>query len=199
MTQQETHPWNWFGPEDSKTLIIGTFPTAKHNFSYDFFYPNTANLFWRVLSSVADIDLKYFSGVQAVDERKEILQKLKVTVTDMGGKVIRNDKSSLDEKLTPVKYINIFQILEEKPMIDKIVLTSSSGKVSATKWFNNFLSEQNIVHKFPKDKKPTRSILTYQDKTIKLVVLYSTSLRAANRISFDKLIDMYKSELIRER
>ena len=195
MIEEETHPWKWFAPANSRTLIVGTFPTAKQNWRYDFFYPNTSNLFWSVMTKVAGQELKNFSGQEAVTERKDILRKLKVTVTDMGFKVIRNDKSSLDEKLVPLKYMDIFQILDENPSIKKIIFTSSSGKVSATKWFSNFLTEQNINHKFPKDKKPIRSFLQHKGIQIQLVILYSTSPRAANRISFDKLVDMYRNEL----
>lgn len=189
------HPWKWFAPDNSRVLIVGTFPTAKRNWHYDFFYPNTANLFWSVMTAVAETELKYFSGDEAVMERKSILQKLKVSVTDMGLHVVRNDKSSLDEKLVPLKYMDIFQILSENPSIKKIVFTSSSGKVSAAKWFSNFLQEQNIQHKFPKNKKPIRSFIQHNDNQIELVILYSTSRRAANRISFAKLVEMYKTEL----
>jgi len=92
--------------------------------------------------------------------------------------------------------MNIFQILGENPTINKIIFTSSSGKVSAAKWFSNFLKEQNINHKFPNDKKPIRSVLQHKGKKIQLVILYSTSRIAANRISFDKLVEMYRNELI---
>ncbi len=40
----EHHRWNNYVPSHAKTLIIGTFPTAKRNWSYEFFYPNKRNL-----------------------------------------------------------------------------------------------------------------------------------------------------------
>jgi len=196
MNEEEIHPWKWFGPDNSKTLIVGTFPTAKKNWHYDFFYPNIANLFWTVMSRVSGEDLKFFSGEEAVAERQNIVRKLKVTVTDMGYKIVRYDKSSLDEKLVPLEFMNILQILDENPTINKIIFTSSSGKVNAAKWFNNFLKQQNINHKFPNDKKPIRSVLHYKDKQIQLVILYSTSPRAAYRISINKLVEMYRNELM---
>ena len=193
--QTEFHPWKWFAPAKSRTLIIGTFPTAKRNWSYDFFYPNTANLFWKVMSSIAVAELQNFSGEAAVTERKNILKKLSVAVTDMGNKVIRNDDSSLDEKLLPLEYMNIFTILKENPSINKIILTSSSGKVNAVKWFSEFLKTEKVIHKFPKGNKPLKSEIKFNDKTIQLVILYSPSRRAANRISFEKLVEMYKAEI----
>ncbi len=191
----EMHPWKWYAPEKSRTLIVGTFPTSKRNWSYDFFYPNTANLFWKVMSSIAVSELQNFSGEAAVTERKIILKKIAVAVTDMGNNVIRIDNSSLDEKLIAIEYMNIFTILKENPSINKIILTSSSGKVNAVKWFSEFLKTENIIHKFPKGKKPIRSEIKFNDKIIKIVILYSPSRRAANRISFETLVEMYKAEI----
>jgi G:T/U-mismatch repair DNA glycosylase len=196
MQEQETHPWKWFAAKNSSILIVGTFPTARHNWKYEFYYPNTANLFWRVMAAILKKELQYFSGEEAVDERKKILQKLPVAITDMGHTIIRNDNSSLDEKLIAVEYMDIFQILEENPGINKILFTSSSGAVSAAGWFNNFLKEKGIKHKFPKGKKPLKSQIEFNGRKIELVVLYSTSPRASNRISFDKLVELYKNEIL---
>lgn len=194
----ETHPWKWFAPKGCTILIAGTFPTAKHNWSYDFFYPNKRNLFWNVMASIADEPLKFFSNDAAVEERKNILNKLKIAVTDMGYKIIRNDNSSLDEKLSVVVYMDIFKILKENPQINKIIFTSSSGNASAAKWFSGFLKIKKIQHKFPRGDKPVRSQFVYENSQIELTILYSTSPRAANRISFDKLVEMYRNEIIQK-
>lgn len=194
--ENELHPWNWFAPENSRVLIVGTFPPTKRNWSFDFFYPNKANFFWRVIARIAETELHYPTGELAVEERKDLLRKLRVAVTDMGQHILRSDSSSLDENLSVVEYMNIFQILEENPTIRKIIFTSSSGKESAARWFNRFLADREIKHRFPTGKRPIKSSFQYQDRTIELVVLYSTSPRAANRISFDDLVELYKNEII---
>lgn len=196
MKTEETHPWKWFIPEGSRSLIIGTFPTAKRNWRYDFFYPNPSNLFWKVISNISGNELSYFSGDEAVTERKEILNKLLLGITDMGKRVIRDDNSSSDEKLSPIEYMDILKIIEDNPSIRKIILTSSSGKVCATKWFSNYLMQQNIFIKSMKDPKPIVNEVYINGKQIKIVTLYSTSMRAANRITLERLIALYKNEII---
>jgi G:T/U-mismatch repair DNA glycosylase len=99
MQEIETHPWKCFAPKNSKILVVGTFPTSKRNWKYDFFYPNTANLFWKVMAEISKTELRHFEGEEAVLERKMILQSLAVAITDMGKIVIRHDDSSNDEKL----------------------------------------------------------------------------------------------------
>ena len=191
----EFHPWKWFAPYKSKILIVGTFPTAKRNWKYDFFYPNTSNFFWRVMAEIAKTKLQHFSGEESVIERKKILEKLFVAVTDMGNKVIRNEGSSSDEKLIPLEYMDIFKILEENTEINKIIFTSSSGRVNASKWFSQFLISKNVTYKLPKGRKPIKSEINFKGKTISLIIAYSTSPRAANRISFEKLVEMYRCEI----
>jgi G:T/U-mismatch repair DNA glycosylase len=39
--------------------------------------------------------------------------------------------------------------------------------------------------------------LTLNGRTIELVILYSPSARAANRISFERLMELYKQELLK--
>ncbi|WP_430403821.1 hypothetical protein [Fluviicola sp.] len=196
MMQKELHPWNWFAPENSKVLIVGTFPPTTRNWSFDFFYPNKNNQFWKVISRIAGAELHYPTGELAVEERKNLLRKLHVAVTDMGQHILRSDNSSLDENLSVVEYMNIFQILDENPTIRKIIFTSSSGKESAARWFNQFLATREITHRFPTGKKPLKSSMEYLGRTIELVVLYSTSPRAANRISFEDLVELYKNEIL---
>ena len=195
MQPGETHPFKLYAPPHSNILIVGTFPPTKKNWSYEFFYPNKQNLFWKIMAQIAGRELRYFSGEEAVGERKEILAFLNVAITDMGLMVSRNGESSLDENLNAIEYMDIFEILDQNPLINKIIFTSSSGKVSASKWFLEYLKQRNIIHKFPKGLKPLQSGFEYKGHSIKLVILYSPSRRAANRISLDKLIEMYRAEI----
>ncbi len=196
MIESETHPFRLYVPKNSKTLIIGTFPPTKRNWSYEFFYPNKLNLFWPVMSRLANVELKYFSGLEAIEERKQILEALNVAITDMGLEISRKDGNSLDENLIVIQYMDIFKILYDYPAINKILFTSSSGTASAAKWFLAYLKSKNIIQKFPKGLKPLRSEFLFDERIIQLVILYSPSRRAANRISFAGLVEMYKNEIL---
>ncbi len=195
-TQEEIHPWKWFVPLHSKVLFVGTFPPAKGRWSYDFFYPNKANLFWRILSRIAGRELQYFTGAEAVEERKQLLSLLNAAITDMGYRIIRKDNSSLDENIIAIQYMDILQILDEHPEINKIIFTSSSGPVSAARWFTQYLKTRGIIHKFRNGTKPLSSELEYKGRKIALAIVYSPSSRAANRISFDSMVAMYENEIV---
>ena len=193
--KQEIHPWEWYHPEGGKTIIVGTFPPTLRNWSYDFFYPNKNNYFWKIMAKIAGSELQYFSGSEAVEERRKLLDKLKMGVSDMGKIIRRKTDSSLDQNLEIVEYMDIFHILNENPEINKIIFTSSSGKSSAIGWFKNYLAINNVSFKIPKGERPLRSYIKMNNRTIEVVLLYSTSPRAGASISFDRLVELFKNEI----
>lgn len=192
----EVHPWNWQGPLDSKVLIVGTFPPTLRNWSFNFFYPNKNNFFWRVIAAIAGHKLEFKQGDEARKEREALLKQLHITLTDMGQTISRAFDSSLDENIQAVLYMDIFKILQERPTIDKIIFTSSSGKNNAARWFKQYASDNNIPIKFPKGAKPIKVNTMIGERKIQLVILHSTSARAANTIGFEKLVNLYKYEIL---
>lgn len=189
------HPFKWYIPDDAETLIIGTFPPVEARWSYEFFYPNINNLFWKVLAKIAGHELSRTSK-DLVKDRKEILHALKVGVTDMGGTIIRLQEDSKDESLQIVEYMNIIELIKTHRSIKKIILTSSSGRSSAFGWFKAYLGKNSIAHVVPKGKKPLHFQVVLARRPIDVYILYSPSPRAANRISPDKLIEMYRNVIV---
>ncbi|MDR0543440.1 MAG: hypothetical protein LBH19_14685 [Dysgonamonadaceae bacterium] len=197
MSTEEKHPWNWHVPSGAKTVIIGTFPPTLRNWSYDFFYPNKNNYFWRIMATIAGRKLQSFSGEEAVNERKAILNQLRVGLSDMGKVIRRKEDNSTDENLHIVEYMDILQLLDENPAVNKFVFTSSSGKVSAVRWFKNYLALHGISYRIPQGKRPLHSRLELQGRPVEIVLLYSTSPRVGATVPFDKLTELFGHEIIR--
>ncbi|MDR0505835.1 MAG: hypothetical protein LBH32_03315 [Dysgonamonadaceae bacterium] len=195
MIQEEIHPWNWYLPTDAKAVIIGTFPPTSNNWSFDFFYPNKNNYFWKIMGKITGKELQYLSGTEAINERKRILDILKTGVSDMGKIIRRKTGNSLDENLEVVEYMDISRLLEENPSVRKIIFTSSSGKSSAIRWFKEYLSTKGINFKIPKGERPLRTSVNIDHKNFEIVLLYSTSPRAGAAISFEKLVELYEKEI----
>jgi G:T/U-mismatch repair DNA glycosylase len=195
MPIEEMHPWKWYVPSGAKTVIIGTFPPTLRNWSYDFFYPNKNNYFWRILAALAGEELQYFSGDEAVSERKALLDRLQVGLSDMGQVIRRMEANSMDENLQIVEYMDIFRLLDENPTVNKFVFTSSSGKSSAARWFKNYLAIHGIRYDIPKGARPLRSRLELRGRSVEVVILYSTSPRVGAMIPFDALTGLFGREL----
>ena len=193
--QEEIHPWNWYCPKTAKAIVIGTFPPTLRNWSFDFFYPNKNNYFWKIMARISDYSLHYFSGEEAVSERKELLNRLQLGVSDMGQIIRRKTGNSLDENLEIVAYMDIFRLLKENPSIRKLIFTSSSGKSSAIRWFKNYLALHAIPFQVPQGKRPLRTSILLNEKEYEIVLLYSTSPRAGAFVSFDTLTELFSREI----
>lgn len=194
INQPEKHPFNWYVPKQATTLIIGTFPPVTRRWGFPFFYPNLQNLFWKILSEIAGKKLSADKEVM-VSERKEILHALNTGVTDMGKVIRRIADDSKDESLALIKPMQILSILRLRPSIRKIIITSSSGNSSALAWFKHYMHLNNIRFVVPKGKKPLNFQIEFSNRIIDVHVLYSSSRRASNRISFEKLAEMYRQVL----
>ena len=195
MSTKETHPWKWHIPLGAKTVIIGTFPPTRRNWSYNFFYPNKNNYFWRILAALAGQELQHFSGEEAVRERESLLDRLQVGLSDMGHIICRMEDNSMDENLQVVEYMDILRLLDENPSVGKLIFTSSSGKASAARWFKEYLAMRGIRYSIPKGMRPLRTQLELQGRAVEVVLLYSTSPRVGATIPFEKLTGLYGEEL----
>ena len=67
----EPHPWDWFIPEGTHKLFIGTFPTEKSNRKYDFFYSGATNRFWEVMTELA----KPLNEIENEIENESVLER----------------------------------------------------------------------------------------------------------------------------
>jgi len=195
--KEETHPWEPFIPANAEKLILGTFPTAEVNRgSYEFFYPNPNNDFWRVLFQAAEKTLDNYKHLEPIEIRKQILVDLKLGIADIGKKILRQKDSSRDDNLFPIEYTDIFSILETHPTIKKIIITSSSGGNSVLSWFHHYcvLNGHNFI--IPREKLPIKTMLIFKSCKIRIEIVSSPS--RLSPIKGDKLFEMYRNAILNE-
>lgn len=192
--------WEYI-PIDADKIILGTFPTKYDNRSFEFFYPNNRNKFWEILSEITGINLSKISNNEieknnAVSERKNILNKLKLGISDMGKIILRQNNSSLDNDIFPIEFNDVFTILEEYPNIKTIIFTSGSSGNSAYSWFKAYCNINNIsINKNEDNEYPKEYFILLNDIKIKIFIVKSTSPRATRKDEHDILISMYKKVL----
>ena len=123
------HPIPPFYDENSKVLILGSFPSVKSR-EQMFFYGHPQNRFWKMLADIFGEKIP-----ASVDEKKALLKKHRIAVWD----VIKSCKieGSSDSSITDAVPNDINEILSRSD-IGKIIL---NGK-TAEKYYNRFISEQ---------------------------------------------------------
>jgi hypoxanthine-DNA glycosylase len=186
----EKHAFGSYIPLKAETLIIGTFPTHKRNWDFEFFYANRSNAFWRIIADLFDHTFTYLEGSDAVEERKAFVMKNKIAMTDMLAKAIREKSNSGDNQLKKIELMDIFSILNQCPLVQRIILTSRSGKINALNLFQQYLNEQNIPFFQRKVEKLVIGFFEFNQRKINVFVPYSPSPRVERQHGFNLIKEM---------
>ena len=127
----ERHPWPPFIPTGSRYLFLGTFPPKPERWSMPFFYPNKINDFWRVMGIIFyhDKDALWNSREKCFDLEaiKSFLQRQGIALWDTAMAVRRLKDNASDKFLEIVEPINLAALLDEHPLISRIVTTGEKA------------------------------------------------------------------------
>ncbi|HEX7846570.1 MAG TPA: hypothetical protein VF476_12285 [Chitinophagaceae bacterium] len=193
---KEEHP-NWYlDVSPMHFLILGSFPPHESKWIYPFFYPTAHNRFWKILAALAGESLKWtkVDKTKAVQERYEIMKKLRVGVQNLGLEIERKNKSALDTHITIKKYQDIVSITETHPELKRILLTGYSAANSTAKSFIKYLDQKKIERSAIDQYKPETFFKIYaKERAIDCVILNSTS--TASKIKYDVLLDQFRRNL----
>lgn len=172
----EQHAFEPFFPPKAKVLILGTFPTHGRNWKFNFYYPGRSNFFWRLLGDVFDYKFEHNKGDEAVEERKRFCIKHKIALSDTILSCRRLvATSSKDSDLEICEMMPIVAMLREHTSINTIILTSSSGAVSAHQLFYKHLAEQQVAYLVAETKPPIHGSFNLDGRLINVYTLYSPS------------------------
>ncbi len=192
----EVHPFETFVPSNAMFLIIGTFPTHKNNFRFNFFYSGKDNSFWNIIEKVFKPTFLYDTGDKAVDERKAFLKSKGIGITDMYEKCYRKNGYSTDENLFPIILKDIFSILDEHASIKRIILTSRTEVFGALGLLKTYFLQKGLELEHPEKRsdKVLEGSFIYQEREIEILVPYSPSGRVfeSNNITPDEVVQMYR-------
>lgn len=146
----EHHPLQPFLPENTRLLMLGSFPPPKERWCMEFFYPNPQNDMWRILGQIFFGDKTHFEEqgdlmkvprdqVQStkagrkVFNREEIVSFCEakgIAIFDTAQAVIRLQGNAADEHLEIVEPTDIAALLQKIPSCHDICCTG--GKAAQT-------------------------------------------------------------------
>ena len=191
----EEHPNWYYDIPVMDTLILGSYPPHPDKRNYEFYYPNKRNHFWKILAAIyTNYQLTHFDGSEAVQERKRLMEGLKIGVQNIGKTISRIRNSSLDTNISIIEYNDIISILKKHPELKLIILPGFSAKSSTYHGFCNYLKLHNIAFSAP--VKPSHGLsfsFTFDKREIKCIICTSTS--TATKIKLESMIDKFKEVL----
>jgi len=199
---EHVHPFEPFVSKNTKTLILGTFPGKdftdpnKENDKEDWYYGNKCNEFWELIEYALDCKENSLKKMTR-DEKKEVLEKHNIGITDIVKKAIRTENNNSDENLEVMETNDLNSILDKYKGIDTIVLTS---KDMYDRFFeNNYVRSEDAVLKKEKEGENreyegiqkveiTIHYFTFKGRPIRVIPLHSP---ARKNVSIDIKKEIY--------
>ena len=187
------HPYEAYIPPNASKLIIGTIPPYRfcvpdgklQHGDVNFYYGSKDNSFWKLIAEVTGEKLHYENTEEAVKERKSLLDRMHIGITDIVESCIHTDQKSDDASLSEIRQKDLAQLLSDHAEIDTLIYTSQfvAGLVGkcADKTYHYWL-------------KPSREGCIYiGGKLYRVIVLYSPSRNALRSVSEAERLEQYQS------
>ena len=117
--QRAVHTLDLFKDENSRILILGSFPSIQSR-GQNFYYMNKTNRFYQVLSALYGEDFYSVS----VERKKELLRKHRIALFD----VVTECEISLssDSSLKPIAYLNLSEVIKDTK-IERIFINGNKA------------------------------------------------------------------------
>ncbi len=127
----EFHPWPPFIPENSRVLIMGTFPPQPKRWSMDFYYPNKTNDFWYMLGLIfyGNKNALLQPGKKAfdLDAVKGLLTEKRIALNDTARCVRRLKDNASDKYLEILEPVPLYDLLGRMPCCNTVVTTGEKA------------------------------------------------------------------------
>ena len=148
----EQHPLGFFLPENTKLLMLGSFPPPRARWSMNFYYPNIQNDMWRILGLVFYNDKEYFLETKKAfseEKAKAFCREKGIGIGDTAMEIIRLKNNASDNFLQVVTPLNPVEVLAKIPeceaivvtgqkAMDNLIATARSNKVAVCLGFQDF-------------------------------------------------------------
>lgn len=136
----ENHPWQPFLPEETRMVMLGSFPPARHRWAMDFFYPNYINDMWRIFGLCLHGDKDRYVDVERhtfkLNDIKAMLTEKGIGLYDTAVKVRRTRNTASDKDLEVLQPTDIDALLRNAPQCHTVVTTGQKATDILTAHFN---------------------------------------------------------------
>lgn len=192
MDTRSYHPYAPYIPANATKLIIGTIPPYRFCFKklvdgdIDFYYGSKDNYFWELVSTVTNTELSINNSEIAIKQRKDLLCKLNIGITDIIESCIHINQKSDDNSLIDIKLKPIKELLSQYKSIDTLIYTSDYVKSRmneiADKSYHDWI-----------DKTQRKCKVAINGKEYNVIILYSPSPNALRRVDAQTRLSQYKN------
>lgn len=126
----EQHPWGFFLPENTRLLMLGSFPPPRGRWSMNFYYPNIQNDMWRILGLIFYGDKDYFLETKKAfseEKAKAFCREKGIGIGDTAMEVVRLKNNASDNFLRVVTPLDPAEVLARIPECEAVVVTGQKA------------------------------------------------------------------------
>ena len=124
------HPFDAIVDENSKVLILGSFPSLK-SFEQNFYYAHPRNQFWPIMEELFEVTLK------SNEEKRAFALKHGIAMWDTYGSLSREAGNSSDRNLKDLKPNDFESFFKRYPNIKHIFFTGRKAEQGYKKYFSD--------------------------------------------------------------
>ncbi|MBP2830772.1 uracil-DNA glycosylase family protein [Aquimarina sp. U1-2] len=172
---QHTHPYPPFFPENVTKLIVGTLPPPRfttgelNDSDVDFCYGSSNGLLWPVLDRIFNLNLKYETTQEAVQQRKNFLISRGIGVCDIVDRCERDKIDASDLGMQNVKLRDLISYIRQYPKVNTLLFTGGNSKNGPEYLFRKHLKTYTLkleevvpqvprIHQFQLDERKIKTV-----------------------------------------
>lgn len=154
------HPYKPFIPELVTKLIVGTLPPPRFTIGVlkpndvDFCYGSSDGQLWKILDDLFQLNLKYETTDEAINQRKQFLIKRNIGICDIVESAEREKIDASDLGMQNIVLRDLVDYLKRFPKVDTLLFTGGNSKNGPEYFFRKHLKDYNLKLKLVSNEVP---------------------------------------------
>ena len=155
-----SHPYPPFIDKRTTKLIVGTLPPPRFTSGdlkegdVDFCYGSRDGQLWPILNRIFELDLKFETTTEAIEQRKSFLRQRGIGVCDIVASAERDKIDASDMGMQNIKLRDVLGYLERYPKIDTLLFTGGNSKNGPEYFFRKHLKDHGLAFRNLSDTVP---------------------------------------------
>ena len=180
------HPYAPYIPDDATKLIVGTLPPPRFTTGelkegdVNFCYGSRDGQLWPILDRIFDLQLKFETTPEAIQQRKDFLHRQQIGICDIVASARRQKIDATDLGMQDVELRDLVGFLRQYPRVHTLLFTGGNSKNGPEYFFRRHLKTYGLKLEVVDDQVPRIHQFPLDERTIKTVSLTAPS-GSANR------------------
>lgn len=145
-----THPYKPYIFDNTTKLIVGTLPPPRFTTGdlkegdVDFCYGSRDGQLWKILDQIFELNLKFETTEEAVNQRKNFLKEQKLGICDIVQSAERLKVDASDLGMKNVTLRNLISYLNEYKNVEWLLFTGGNSKNGPEYFFRKHIREHGL-------------------------------------------------------